>query len=747
MQKINYKDYISLENCKDEPISFLGAIQEFGCLLVFNEASDKLIFCSENTLDYFDVPPKSLLDESVKSVSAHFEPELKLNRDTSFYFLKNMKVFVNSYVKNGLVYVEIEELTMSEDYKIDYLNQTKELIKSVNKVDEFQDFSELIAKDIRKITGYDRVMIYKFDSDFNGEVFAEAKRSDLDPFLGLNYPHTDIPSQARELYKKNTLRILTNVDYTPQVIVTNNEGANYKSLDLGDSILRAVSPIHIKYLKNMGVVATLTISIMIDEQLWGLVSCHHYSQRYLGHDQRLAAELYTGLYASQIRRWEQSDEYAKVQEKEHIYQAIIEDAIEKKDLFKAISETPYFTGLTSSTGGVVIRGKNLHYFGYTPTKEQILEIHSWMKEKNESVFLTNEFSSYNAKAEKYKDSASGVLYYRLDNNSNSAVIWFRRQQSEGKKWGGKPTFLNSKAAEKLTPRNSFEAWEEEVEGKSLKWMSHEIQAGLRLCAYLEREIYIRNITEQKKQFQLLTEDLKAKNEELSQFNWISSHDMKEPLRKIRLFVDQIKENQDVLSETHQLFFTRIDASAERMQLLIDDLLNYSSINKKINFDLTDISKLIENVKKEYLNGECVFDVELKNIEKLPVIDFQISQLFSNLISNAIKFRHSERDCKISIYSESVKGKELSFLNLKADKEYVKIVVEDNGIGFEEEYNEKIFQMFQRLHKQKDYSGTGIGLAICKKIIETHQGGIRAYGSKGKGAKFEVFLPKTIEHAR
>lgn len=722
MNKIEYKEKTTLENCDEEPIHTPGAIQSFGGLLVIDKETNQVHFCSENIEKFTGESPQTWLKKNLDFATKFFTTNLLVQKSFTF---NNQLVTVKNEDKFIFLTFEPQDVDFDQEQ---YFQYSQSFIKQVNLADDFASFSELVAADIKDLTGYDRVMIYRFDPDFNGTVIAEAKEQHMEPFLGLNYPHTDIPAQARALYKKNPLRILVDVNEAPIPIFSNNEKADYSNLDLTNCIARSVSPIHIQYLKNMGVGATLTISILIDQQLWGLVSCHHNGPKFIGNKTRQAAQLQTDLYASQINKWERSDEYLKVQEKEHIYQSIIEDAVKNNDLFSSITKTSYLTALTSSDGCVVKRGNDLYHFGQTPENGLVFTIDRYMKEKNEQVFLTNELQNYIPEAGAVNKLCSGLLFYRLDLESESAVFWFRKQLSEGAKWGGDPQKSVVKDNGKLAPRNSFKEWEENVTGKSAKWLSYEIQAGLRLCAFLEREIYIKNLKRQKERFKVLTQELQNKNEELSQFNWISSHDMKEPLRKIRLFVDQIQSNDHKLSETHQLYFSRIDASAARMQTLIDDLLSYSGLSKEEAFSTFEINKPIEKAFQNLELDAVDFKLTGEKNQKVKAIYFQLVQLFSNLLSNANKFKHPDRKLKIEVDISEIEDKKL------------KIDVKDNGIGFDPTYNDQIFQVFQRLHQRSEYEGTGIGLAICKKIVEKHNGEIRAFGKVGEGAKFEILFP-------
>lgn len=750
MREISYTKYSTLDNCENEPISFLGSIQPFGVLIAYNIQRDLVTFCSKNISEELGFSLEQILGLNYGQLEELIGLDLKVKQflqKASEKSVSNSNLNRNNYdyslsikrIDNHLLF-EFELLPDGVEAQHDFYVRTNDFINKINQAETFYSFSTIVADEIREIIDYDRVMIYRFDSDFNGEVYAESKRDDLDPFLGLNYPHTDIPAQARELYKKQSIRMIPDVDYTPSPIVALENNSTYQDLDLSKSILRSVSPIHVKYLQNMGVAATLSISIMINQQLWGMIACHNYSPKKVLLYNRTSALMQSEFYAAQIHRWERSEEYNKVQEKEHIYQSILEEVVRSGSTFESVSSTPYFLGLTDATGGAILRDGNVHVYGETPNVDFILKIQNYMKSKDERVFLSNTFSNYLEEAKKYQKIASGVLYFSLHKETDSAVIWFRKQLSEGKKWGGDP-IANKESLKNLTPRNSFKAWEEDVAGKSKKWYSHEIQAGLRLGNYLEREIYIKNLKTQKERLEELTNELKSKNEELSQFNWISSHDMKEPLRKIRLFIDQIGMEEHGLSELQQNYFSRIDKAADRMQQLINDLLNYAKLNDEEVFERKSLGSVIEEVVESIksLEEESV-NFEIGQFPEVNIIDYQIAQLFSNLISNSIKFKHPKRKVFVQIRTETHTQEELIDLNGDQD-DFIKIVYSDNGIGFSPEYNERIFEVFQRLHDTNKFDGTGIGLAICKKIVETHNGFIRAKGKEGEGVDFEIFLKK------
>lgn len=255
---------------------------------------------------------------------------------------------------------------------------------------------------------------------------------------------------------------------------------------------------------------------------------------------------------------------------------------------------------------------------------------------------------------------------------------------------------------------------------------------------------------EKERFQKILEnkvkELDRSNKELEEFAYIASHDLQEPLRKITSFSERLKEKlPSNLEPDVQLYLNRMLAATENMRTLIDNLLEFSRTSRNREpFVRLDLNNILADVKA---------DLELKIEEsdaqfasgKLPVIDgipMQMRQLFTNLFTNAIKFRKPNQPPQITITSREVIEEEKDTHHLKPNANYYLISVSDEGIGFDQEYAEKIFQIFQRLHGKAEYPGSGIGLAICKKIVENHMGLIYAEGLSGKGATFNILLPET-----
>lgn len=254
----------------------------------------------------------------------------------------------------------------------------------------------------------------------------------------------------------------------------------------------------------------------------------------------------------------------------------------------------------------------------------------------------------------------------------------------------------------------------------------------------------RKVRERTRELQDLNDELERKNKELASFAYVSSHDLQEPLRKISTFISRIDENgwgQD--PETEKEYFEKIKLSAARMQALINDLLRFSQLNtSEKEFSRRNLTELIREVlgdlSESIQKNNVVFAIQ--DLVVLPVIDFQVRQLFSNLVSNSIKFGRAGIQPSITVSGKYVDGIDIESLGADAGRLYYQVKLEDNGIGFEPEYNERVFEVFQRLHGRSEYEGTGIGLAICKKIMDNHYGFIAAQGDPDKGSVFYLYFP-------
>ena len=756
IKNILNRDLVNLTNCESEPIHVPGSIQPHGFLLAINAASFRIDYCSANSEVFIGLSPQLILGKHFSDIFSDGQQqrlEIYIKQDiidtAQPLVLTFEDIPYNTTVhKAGEVF--LLELELFPDGTLDLpnlYNQTRKFVALMEGSHRLVELCQSIAEETRSITGYDRVMIYRFDAQYNGEVIAESKREYLNSLSGQKYPHTDIPPQARELYIRNQIRMIADINYEPVPLFTieGTETKDNKSLDLSLSILRSVSPIHIEYLKNMGVGATLTISLMRDGKLWGLIACHHYSPKILPHYTRLSALLQGHFLASQITVREVAEEFEIAQKVENALHELLILLQDNEDFIADFFASPLLLNLGNASGVIILYNGKIYKNGVTPEDSDIIRLTDWFSQNhvNNHLHTSNLIDIY-PDGENLSKYAAGVTYHSMGNSD--CILWIRSELVQTINWAGNPhkaVQVNETGA-RLSPRKSFELWMEEVKNKSLDWRKSELNATSGFAFALQRHINLHFVRSQEEQYRILNEELKTANKELANLNWISTHDLKEPLRKIQIFASKILDpaNTD-LSGAIRDSVGRMRFAAEKMQRLIEDILNYSRAgNLEKVFEETDLDLVLRDVLAEMKEETDEKNATIK-FDKLPVlqvIPFQINQLFVNLISNSLNFVRTGVTPQIEIRLTQISGEAVPDLKPEASETYYKISFSDNGIGFDSEYRQKIFDVFQRLHSSQKYPGTGIGLAICKKIIENHNGRISADSVHGEGAEFTIYLP-------
>ncbi len=728
-KSIVYTDRVNLENCESEPIHIPGSIQPHGYLLVINQ-SGIIEYCSENWAD-LGYPPRKILEKNITEIlnEKQYTDLISLIEKGDYTNGEILRVSL-AEVNLNLIVHSVADHTILEfepydeyDSEVPFLNGLSlEFAREAANIDTLKGIAEKSAEQIKKMTGYDRVMIYRFDEQYNGEVYAESKEEHLEHFLGLHYPHTDIPPQARELYLRNLVRMISDVNYEPVPILTTMEDASNEYVDLSMSVLRSVSPIHIGYLQNMGVGATLTVSIILEGKLWGLIACHHYSPKNLSFYGRISA-LFMGQYlGSRIRVQEAAMSYKKKRKLEALlldFQGQLNGLKEKEEIYTI----PTILKMTLADGFICASNLLKIQAGFVPDKQILKEIEAKMSEKKTDFWFSNNLvKDLGIK----KGALAGLMFFRLD--SSSTAYWFRKEAKVEIKWAGNPEKAIVKDDKGLSPRKSFEAWQEIISDQSRVWDEVEIDIAKQGVFSLQKHLnYLRSRQVRKRQEELLLELQKA-NDELENINWISTHDLKEPLRKIRIFASILMDDDsELLSEKTHRFIEKINNSASRMQRLLDDLMQLNKTKyDKSEFVSINLNELLTEIVESYDDSPVLFSIE-RDIPAIKGNAVLLSQLFTNLITNTIKFASEDRPNEIKVRWEKTKVE---------GKQKLQLTFSDNGIGFDNSYAESIFQVFKRAH-DIGKEGSGVGLAISKKVVELHGGKISAKGVPQEGATFYI----------
>ena len=740
-------------NCESEAIHIPGTIQSHGFLLAVTERNYTVAFCSENCVDFLNKTHIELLGKNLETIfsKAEFENiqqqfnEFSTDLLQPFIINYEEKSFhVTAHKSDEVIILEFELFAEAKMALPDVLIQMKRFAYHTQRADNLQSLCQDIADETRSITGYDRVMIYRFDKEYNGEVFAESKKEDLKPFLHLHYPHTDIPAQARELYLRNLIRMKVDVGYTPVPIYTiDGVLKNNSNLDLSMAILRSVSSMHLEYLKNMKVGATFVISLLHHNKLWGLISCHHYSAKHIPYYIRLAAHFQAIFLSSQIDVRQAADEFELAKETGKKILDLQNQMINSPHTLRQKSTLSKLKNSINADGVILHYNEENYTEGNLPGEQEIDELINWLKsEKGSHSFNTHKLHKHYAGATEIANSIAGLVYLPLGDNNKNCIVWTRREVEKTIDWAGDPSKAVNKNGENLmlSPRKSFEIWKQAVRFTSEEWKTPELKEAETISAAIQRQLHLANLKLEEKRYLILNEKLQKANDELANMNWISTHDLKEPLRKIQVYSSIILEKDGAkIPDSVKENIMRMQKSASKMQVLINDLLTYSKVmNEEKKLDPVNLNDIIEGILLDFKENieEKNITIQLHNLPTVFGIQFQLRQLFLNLICNSIKFIRPEITPVIIISGENVISEKINFTSQR----FFKITVKDNGIGFDAAYEEKVFKIFQRLHSQTEFMGTGIGLSICKKIAELHSGYIEAQGVEGEGAIFSVYLP-------
>ena len=782
---------VTLDNCHEEPIHIPGSIQPHGMLIVIGRHDFLIKQVSENILQFTGESAKFFLGKSITELlgeSFYTFINVALGSESKYARTANsIKVKLSPSVAEDVLYdavfhcegdvvlIDIEQSPQEINIQYaSYYHKIKEFTRSLSEHAELQAIFERSVAEVRDLTGYDRVMLYRFDHEYNGEVIAESKVDRLNSFLGQHFPESDIPAQARALYVKNKVRIIADVNAAPSPLVPPVHPDSDMSTDLGLSMLRSVSPIHIQYLKNMGIYASMSISIIVDDHLWGLIACHHYSPHLVSVETREAALFLSVLISHLITTNDRSQARLYDSELLALNARLAENMVQVVNYVDGLrKDIPAMLGLASAEGVVWNLEGHAESYGSTPTDEQTEQLVDWLFAKIGKSFLfhTHKLSEINPAFREFASVASGILFIVLSFTDRQYFLWFRPEVMNTKNWGGKPEktieFLDD-GSHRLMPRRSFELWKERVRYTSAPFNEIEIRNVLKFRntmqnylmvntellrernADLERKIAQRTLSleqeirEREKiqqELELSLRALQASNKELEQFAYIASHDLQEPLRKIQVLGDRLHNFSDQLDARSQDYLRRMIKAANRMQMLVVDLLSFSRIG--VTGDSVRYVNL-NDVMKDVLSNlhiaieESGAQIDIGDLGSICADASQINRLFQNLMQNAIKFVRQDAAPDISIH------------RVKETADTATFEIRDNGIGFEKEYEEKIFGLFSRLHKSsEDYQGTGLGLAVCRKIVESHRGKIWARSRLGEGTSFFIQLPLrgAIEAAR
>lgn len=753
---------VTITNCDTEPVQTPGCIQDHGALLVLRPADLVVLQASENCGPVLGRAVDELLGNGVAAVVGPdgaaqlraFLASEPTDRNPLYVFTLPARgaappLDVTAHTVDGVAIVEFEATGRTAAGAPDYFALVKNAVAHLQTAGTLQRFCDAVTHEVRTLTGFDRVMVYKFHADGHGEVFAESRREDLPAWLGLHYPAEDIPKPAREVFTKTWLRPTPDVAGGLAELIPLVNPDTGKPLAMTHCALRGASVMYTEYLKNMAVTAGLTMPIRQGDELWGLIACHHYSGAYhVPHQVRAACEFLAQVASLQFKAAEDREHFVYRLKLDGVHQQLVAQAAHEGGLSAMTDGKPALLDGLSAGGAALYHRDRWWRVGATPAEADLEALGQWLVNRPEfrsatrPLYATDSLSRDHPPAAAYADVASGLLAFPLSHTGRNLMLWFRPETIQTIQWAGnphdKPTVAGPHGP-RLTPRASFELFTESVRRRSCPWTPVEIDAAARL-----RLLVMELVVSRAERLADLNADLARSNEELDAFAYVASHDLKEPLRGIHKYAHQLLEGAAVADEEHRRKLDGLMRLTLRMDSLLDSLLHFSRVGRAaLEFEEVDLDEVLaeatEMVGARAAEGKSRFLTP----RPLPVARcdrVRCREVFVNLISNALKYTDkAEKRVEVGYVAPDEEHPRPGCP--EGSSSHVIYYVRDNGIGIAHKHHEQVFKMFKRLHGRDEYGGgAGAGLTIVKKLVERHHGRVWVDSAPGQGSTFYFTLP-------
>ncbi|MEC9162605.1 MAG: ATP-binding protein [Pseudomonadota bacterium] len=741
---------INFERCEDEPIHIPESIQSYGFLIAFNYKDLKISIVSDNCESVFTEPliGKHFLEILSSDTNERAFLEETFDRVTKTKIRLPIKLHLKaSMLKEGaaidylaVVYDSghnyVVELEPATEFRDTYSAEQFIKLYAMSIAPRFKEMTSLremaqeMVSTIRYLTNMDRVVLYKFNDDYSGKVIAEAKADDMDSYQDLYFPASDIPAQARALYKTNWVRLTPDTELPPARLVPSTEASGREPLDLTRSLLRTFSPIHLQYIRNQGLRASFSISLVTDGELYGLISCHHREACYIPQDVRLQCENLSQLFSWHLLAKE--EEIAK--RKKHVTDKAVDAMLDRIGPANPISrvvksgERAFLDALNSS-GFVYYSQYETITLGSTLPIELIKEIFS--KASSQGGFPYTNDALYDDYPEARQYGIAGIMIIPLFEKKQYFTAWFRKETHRVQKWIGAEDEKSEDApkAQRLKPRASFTIHTRTIKGRSTSFDRADVDTANRL-----NRMFLVYALDVQERMHISIQELEKQDNYRNEFLATLAHELRNPLGPIMSGASILETVDD--DKTRKRVTAIINRQAEYMSKLINDLMDVSRITRgKVKLEFEKLS--IQDVLSDSLE---IVDQQVKAKKHNITVNYlekdvtvygdkaRLSQIFSNIIHNAAKYTSDQGRITVDIREEGV---------------MVVVAVKDNGMGIPEDRLKDVFNMFTQIeaHSTHTKGGLGIGLTLVSKLVMLHHGDVSVMSEGlGRGSTFEVRLP-------
>ena len=719
----------SLNNCEREEVHVSGMIQNIGGMLIIDLNTQRIIGASENLIHILGVSSNAVLGAPLAEIKADVAAELaSLDVQVdhvqevldTVLFSGDAAFDITTHIHDGHQFVEfipnqdpLAALTRKR------LRLCRKACAQIMNSHEFAAAQHVAAKAVRDITGFDRVKIYRFLPDWSGTVAAESCAPHVERYLGLHFPESDIPSQVREMMTIIPYRMVGTVSDENVAIRTLKPCAS--TLDQTWTATQSVPAMHTAYLRNMGLSSTFSCALTSDQKLWGLIDCHNQTEGVVPVDSwSLIQEIGSTLMMrmQQDQRKATADMITNLRRVENDFAAELRREGDVEQVI--IKMAPILQRFLRADGFALQYGDNIHTSGATPPISFIHTIVAWTQNgmTDDDQFHTTALHLDFPPAAEHLETTCGALIQPIAMHKICRLIWFRGPITRQVEWAGHPsskTATDSKTGTVPGPHISFERWVEQHRDQSQPWEPAELEA-----AHEMFKEFLDMIASQ-----VL---LKAENDSLRQFAHAAAHDIRAPLRGIKLALDWMKEDEfdeKSVREHHEI----ASHSATKLEQLTEALIELTLLSEKPpEFVVVDLNEALEDAKGLVAGQlkECAGRIELGKLPHIKGSNTMLTRLFLNIISNALKYRR--KDVAPIVTVACVIHAPLT------------IAITDNGTGIDPKAAEDIFMPTKRLVHQSDVEGTGMGLAISRRIIELHGGRINLDPDHTGGARFLLQFP-------
>jgi chemotaxis family two-component system sensor kinase Cph1 len=711
---------LTLANCAAEPIHIPGSIQPNGALLAFS-AERLLMAWSANCADLIGARPTlgaelAALNLPLAAVELIHEAGADLDAGETMPLACEVTIgaqefdcIVHAY--QGRIIAEFERRALSSDVVASFALKAHAAIDRLKRQQSVDALLNMVVQQVRQLTGFDRVMAYRFRHDDSGDVVAEACDDTIEPYLGRRYPASDIPAQARRLYLINSLRLISDVGYLPVPLLGRDGDA---LLDMSHGVLRSVSPIHVEYLQNMGVHASMSISIVVGGRLWGMLACHHMAPRQVPYSIRMAADVLAQVLASSVQTLEARGQAAGIERAAELGSRVLEAMSDEDQVLRALAPLvpELCTALQADALVVALHGELISHGDIDDALARAML--ASIGDCGEVLYQRTDVADWPEALRAQLGKWVGMLVLSFDPSSQGVLLALRTEQVEAVRWAGKPekNIAHGPLGPRLTPRGSFDEWRETVRGRAEPWDATSLTIASGLLSKISRAVAARNAEVDRARTELMA---------------MLGHDLRDPLQAINMAGAMLE-----LGSKSELIGRRIKSSSNRMQRLIGHVLDMSRINGGIGLGMqlamTDLNAMLSDLVEELgaAHPGARFQLDMPAPVSAMVDADRLVQVLANLLSNA---RH-----------HGDAGKPVT-VGLRGDGADAFISVRNQGAPIAAAVADKLFDPFKHtsLNNPRNRQGVGLGLYIAYQIARGH-GGSLAYHYEAPEIVFTLRLP-------